>query len=406
MTLPAPLRYRVALGYGLIGLALSLAFAAATTFVSDDYEEIFVAALLKGQAETYLQRLAADPRAVLPRSPQLSLYRQSEAPLALRALAPGSHELDFPGHEGVHVGVFEAHGQRLVSVLDVGQVETLERYLWKLMLAAVIGGTAISAWLGWLLSARTIRPVVRLAQAVEDLPMRPVATQLASGYSEDGIGSLAAAIDRYQGRLAAADGKEREFFADASHELRTPIAVIQGAIEVLKDDPDTTASQGNKLARIERSITELASLLEALLLSARGVPEQVDVLDMRELCLQAMERLLLGQPDARYRIGITGQGPGDVRGPARWVACILDVLFHRVLFSSPKAIWRVLLSDTGLTISQPVDVQDGIGQLRRSDLGLGIVFVERLSHALGWKLEQHLSPSDGLSISLQIPKAR
>lgn len=388
-----------------MGLALSLAFAAATTFVSDDYEEIFVAALLKGQADTYLQRLAADPRAVLPRSPELSLYRQSEAPLALRALAPGSHELDFSGHEGVHVGVFEANGQRLVSVLDVGQVETLERYLGKLMLAVILGGTAISAWLGWLLSARAIRPVVRLAQAVESLPTRPMPTQLASGYSQDGIGSLAAAIDRYQGRLTAADGKERLFFADASHELRTPIAVIQGAIEVLKDDPGMTTGQGNKLARIERSMAELSCLLEALLLSARGVTEPLETLDLRALCLQSIERLLPSQPEARQRIGLSGQGSRDIQGPERWVACILDVLFRKVLSSSPKAIWQVALSDTGLTIRQP-DVQAGGAQPQRGDLGLGFVFVERLCHALGWKLEQTVSASAGLGISLQIPKTR
>ena len=88
------LRYRVALGYGLMGLLLSAAFAAVTTFVADDYEEIFVAALLQGQADTYLDALAANPRATLPHSPVFSVYRESEAPPVFRKLRSGIHELD------------------------------------------------------------------------------------------------------------------------------------------------------------------------------------------------------------------------------------------------------------------------------------------------------------------------
>ena len=73
----------MALGYGLMGLALSAAFAAVTIHVADDYEEIVVAALLEGQADTYLDALAAHPRAALPRSPVFSVYRQAEAPRLL-----------------------------------------------------------------------------------------------------------------------------------------------------------------------------------------------------------------------------------------------------------------------------------------------------------------------------------
>ena len=132
-----PLRYRVALGYGLMGLLLSLGFALATTVIADDYEEIFVNALLQGQARTYIDKLASNPEATLPRSPDFSIYRQAEAPAVLRALAPGNHEIDLPGHDGVHVGVFHGRGQQLIFVLDVGQIETLERYLSRLMLIVV-----------------------------------------------------------------------------------------------------------------------------------------------------------------------------------------------------------------------------------------------------------------------------
>lgn len=399
MTKRLSLRYRVALGYGLMGLALSAAFAAVTIYVADDYEEIIVAALLEGQADTYLDALAANPRAALPRSPVFSVYRESEAPAVFRKLPPGIHELDLKQHNGLHAGVFQRKGLRLVFVLDVGQIDTLERYLADLMLVVVIGGTLLSAWLGWLLSARTIRPVLRLAHAVEQLPLRPLATTLAADYGRDGIGRLAAAIDRYQQRLVQADVTERQFFADASHELRTPIAVIQGAVEVLRDDPQTSASQGRKLARIDRSIAELAYLLEALLLSARGVPAETDALDLREMCSLAIASLDATDPGASQRVAVEGMQALPLQAPRRWVACILRVLLHRALAASPEAAWIVSVSDAGVAIRQP-DPHTNAERIRRSDLGMGFAFVERLARALGWRLEQQVSPDAGLSIWL------
>lgn len=403
MNLRIALRYRVALGYGLMGLALSVGFAAGTTFIADKYEEIFVAALLEGQAQTYLDELAVNRDTALPRSSVFSVYRQAQAPPPLRMLAPGIRELDLPGHQGVHVGVFKAHGQRLVLVLDVGTIETLEQYLNQLMVAVILGGTVLSAWLGWLFAARTIRPVSRLAQAVEALPLRPVATALASDYGEDGIGRLAAAIDRYQRRLVDADGKERQFFADASHELRTPITVIQGAVEVLRDDPETSARQDGKLARIDRSITELAYLLDALLLSARGFPEGTETLDLGDMCRRTVEQMAAADPSVRQRLRIGALGPQAVQAASRWVACILHVLFHRALAAAPQAIWQLRLVDQELTIYQPRELQPGVEPGSHSDLGLGIVFVERLCQELGWQLQQQLTPEQGLSISLRVP---
>ncbi len=396
-----PLRYRVALGYGLIGLLLSSTFAIATTFIADDYEEIFVAALLDGQSDAYLDKLQAEPDAKLPHSSGLSLYRAAEAPTALRHLSPGLHEVDLPGHEGVHVGVTQRRGSRLVAVLDVGPIEALEQYLQRLMIVVILGGTVIAAWLGWWVAARALRPVDRLAKAVQSLPVRPLPTGLAKQYSGDTLGALALAIDQYQLMLSEADGKERLFFADASHELRTPIAVIQGAVEVLRDDPDTSALQGAKLDRIDRSLAELTSLLEALLLSARGAPEARERLDLRDTAIRALARLAVLDPSSAQRILISGS-PLHVLAPARWVACIVDVLFKKVVGTGDSR-WEAAFSTEGLHMFQPTAGVQADSKLRETPIGLGFVFVERLARSLGWELSQEVTPGAGLAVRLRIP---
>jgi signal transduction histidine kinase len=393
-----PLRKRVALAYGLIGLVLSLCFGVSTGFIVADYEVFMLEAMLEGQSRHFIEELERDPDAELPRSPAFSVYREAEAPEGLRNLPEGVFDLE--DQKDMHVAAYGPPGQRVVLMIDIGRVERLEAYLPQLFLLILVGGVALSAWLGWILSGRTVAPVLGLADAVDALPVKPVQTRLADTVSRDEIGRLAGAIDRYQSRLADADASERAFFADASHELRTPIAVIQGAVEVMRDDPDASPAQRVRLDRMDRGLLELGSLLEALLLSGRGLPTQRDRIDLAASCRDILQRLDVPGLDAGQRILIEGQGPEGLQAPRRWVDSILSVVFHRLLVSSPGTRWSCRLDGDGLTL-QPVDAVAGAaGDTVRSDLGIGLVFVERLCRSLGWQLEQRAG-AQGLQVTLR-----
>lgn len=396
-----PLRQRVALAYGLIGLVLSLCFAVTATFVAEDYEHILIKAMLEGQARGYLSALSGDPLQALPRSPGFSVYREQEAPPALRGLDEGVHEVSLDERVGLHAASFGDGDRRLVMVVDVGEIEALEVYLVKLMIVVVLAGAAVSAWLGWHLSGRTVAPVLRLAESVDGLPVTPVQTRLSEAYGQDEIGRLAGAIDRYQTRLSDADAKERAFFADASHELRTPIAVIQGAVEVMRDDTEASQAQRARLARMDRGLVELGGLLEALLLSSRGLPAQRDPVDLADACRRALQRLDVPGLDAASRIQLQGQGPEDLVAPLRWVDGMLAVLFQRLLVATPKVRWIGELDAHGLSV-RPADMSLApTGDAVRSDLGIGLVFVERLCRTLGWQLEQRVG-EHGTQVRLRV----
>lgn len=400
-----PLRWRVALAYGLVGFALSLGFAAATTFITEDYEHILIAALLKGQGESYLDRLAEDPTAALPASRGYSAYREAEAPAEFRGHGPGIHEPDIPGREGVHFAVFGEPGARLVLVIDVGEVETLEDYLAQIMLLIIALGTAASGWLGWMLARKTVRPVGQLAKAVRELPVRPVATLLASEFSRDELGELAAAIDAYQLRLADAASAENAFFSNANHELRTPITVVQGAIEVMREDADLLASHRSRLDRLDRAIMELAALLEALMLVARGVPDELEPINLREALDDALARISGAYPTAG-RLAVAAGGEAWVAAPRRWVDCILTVLIQRVLSRAPNKSWHIAVSGEGITLNES-GRSGPLGQLvERSDLGLGLMFVEKLCRGLGWTLAQGQDAEAQLCIEMRVSPRR
>lgn len=334
MSRALPLRRRVALAAAAAGLALSLAFAAGVVAVAEDYEEIVATELLRGQAEDYALRSANGLPAALPRTQRLSGYRVP--PPAYARLAPGVHE--DPAHDGLHVGVFDTAAGRLWFVIDLGDIERMERHVALALVLVTVLGTALSAWLGGLFAGAALRPVRELAAAVDALPDTPGATHLAGTLADDELGHVAAAIDAYQARLVDADARQQAFFADASHALRTPVAVVQGAAEVLLDDDALDAPTRRRLARVDRGVQALGDLIELMLGVARGrTPPRADA-DLRALVDEALAAWPVDLPRPSVH--------GDGRACVAWRESV------RLL----RALLRALAAGAGVA---SIDVGDG-----------------------------------------------
>lgn len=388
MTARARLRWRVALAYAVMGFLMSLGFAVATFFIAEDYEHILIGAILESQGEDYQARLRTDPALSLPESQGFSAYREPDAPEEFRALSPGIHEPRLPGRDGLHVGVFGEPGHRLVFVVDLGAIEALERYLVQIMLAVVLLGSLASGWLGWLMAGRAVSPVRRLAHVVESLPVRPVATRLASEFSRDEVGRLAAAIDGYQARLSEAESAEQAFHANASHELRTPITVVRGAVEVMRDDPALPVPQARRLDRIDRAIEELSLLVEALLLGGRAMPVETDTVLLPDVVTDALARVGRLNPAGLALVHVRQAHALQVHAPKRWVECVVNVLLQRALSRLPGVAWDLDITPEGLVLAEQGHGAGGDSDVERSDRGLGLMFVERLCRELDWRLVQ------------------
>lgn len=400
------LRRRVALAYATLGFCLSLMFAFATTYLTEDYEYIVLSEVLQGQAEEFAARLHADPQAVLPKAGHLSGYLRrvdgsGAVPSELARLAPGVYELDDGDR---HAGVFDTEAGRLYFVIDIGPIETLERHLGAFMITVVLLGTALSGWAGWILAGRTIAPVKRLADAVDALPARPLPTQLAELVGGDELGRLARAIDAYQARLVAADAAERAFFADASHELRTPIAVVQGAAEVLLDDPTADAGQRRRLVRLERGVGELTDLIAVLLGLARRSVYHAERVDAAQLLTDAAAswRTATGASDLR----VTIDAHGLLCLPRAEALLVLRGLLRRL--APPPGLGRLSLraADGEIELAFAADgatAATGPGSAG-GDAGITPTLLGRFIAHLGWQVEQ-TSDADGRHCRIRLPSS-
>lgn len=379
------LQKRVGLAFALLGFLLSVGFALVTLFIAEDYEHILIDQLLETAAVGQLDGTNEGA--------PIKAYPSQIAPVAYRGLAPGIHEPELAEREGLHVGVFEKAGRRVVVVADVGEIEVLEVRLAWTMAAIVIVGTALAGWLGWLLSALAIRPVNRLAQRVVDLPVVPVATSLAEEFARDSLGAIARAIDGYQQRLVASDASERAFYADASHELRTPMTVAQGAIEIIADDPGVLSAHGVRLGRINRAMGELGLMLDALLLGARRPSPGEHRIQLDEIAGSAILRVADLDSSLSGRVRCAS-GPGSwTTAPRRWIEVLLNVLLLRLAIRYPDSFWEIRTSFDTLVFMQMLSDSGPVTTGSRADLGISLRFAERICGAIGWTL--HVADESG-----------
>lgn len=410
MTRTLPLRTRVTLLYTLMGFVLSVLFAGAVVIIAENYEHVLVREIMVSQVQDYAARLERDPATVLPRSTRLSAYLRrpdgtGEVPSVLALLPLGIHEAKSANEEGIHRAVFDTGSGRLYVTINLKDIEQLERYLSAILVTVVLLGILVSAGLGWLLSTAVIRPIRRLADVVQGLPSRPLQTELGRDMPRDELGRLGTAIDEYQSRLLAAEESQRTFFADASHELRTPISVVQGAAELLLEDSQADPGMRSRVARLDRGIRELSELLDALLRVARARPAASVPVALHEwlsTCLSGADSIKDGT------VQLTVNGPGEpCELPAGDAELVILGVARRLL--PPGRAGLLDVSASRKSIEFRYVQHDGSSatrsglQPRPSDRRLGLTLIGKLAEQLGWVIDESEAESGQVVIRFSQP---
>ncbi len=168
-------------------------------------------------------------------------------------------------------------------VLSVGvSAQPLEKarqgLLQVLLIAAPVLLGALAA-AGWLVVRAALQPVDVLTREAASIASFESDRALPRVPGDDEIARLAATLDDMLGRLRVAFERERSFVDDASHELRTPIAVLRGEIELALLSSDDPAERQRSLRAALGEAERLSQLAEDLLLLAR---ERMGALVLRE----------------------------------------------------------------------------------------------------------------------------
>ncbi|MEV4255655.1 histidine kinase dimerization/phospho-acceptor domain-containing protein, partial [Spirillospora sp. NPDC049652] len=153
-----------------------------------------------------------------------------------------------------------------------------------LMVIAVLGLSALVAWVTWRVVGRTLRPVALIRAQLAEISGSDLSRRVPQPPGEDEIAELAATANRTLDRLERAVDRQRQFASDASHELRTPITGLRANLEdaaMHPDDTDLKAVVESALRdtdRLEHIVTDL--LLLARIGTGDAAREEVDLGDL------------------------------------------------------------------------------------------------------------------------------
>jgi signal transduction histidine kinase len=230
------------------------------------------------------------------------------------------------------------------------------------------------------------------------------------------VGQLASALDSYADRLHHLVERDREFNADVSHELRSPLTVITGATELLLAQPDLDEKMRTRLLRIARAARQSADITTALLHLVRA--EQGTNKDsgahsvgrIVEDVVHLHEPLIGNKP---LVLRVVEEDRVSVIAPESVVAVTVGNLIGNAMRYTPEGEvvitignGRVLVEDTGPGIPEAelehVFERHYRGQnISGKGAGLGLAIVKRLCELYGWSIHFSNRESGGLRAELR-----
>ena len=280
-----------------------------------------------------------------------------------------------------------------------------------LMLVVTIG-------LAWWVAGRLLRPVRELTTLARTISETDL-DQRIEVRGNDEIAGLAHTFNTMLDRLQSAFAVQRSFVDDAGHELRTPITIVRGHLELLEEDPverrKTVELVTDELDRMSRIVDDLVFLAKAEQPDFLR-PVSLEVTDMVK-GIEARARPL--GPDRRWEVRAE---PGRCWGDRdRLTQAVLNLVANAVAHTADGDIIeiggrvdqeRLLLwvADTGEGIS-PEDqtaiferFRRGRDARRRSDgAGLGLAIVTAIATAHGGTVQLQSRRGDGATFTLDLP---
>jgi signal transduction histidine kinase len=179
-----------------------------------------------------------------------------------------------PGQEGTDlrawVRTIEVGGQRL-TVAALAPASASDNPAARLLAISLIGlgvAVALVGTVAWTSGGLAVRPLARLTRDVHELDEQDLTERVDVPRAPSEVAEVASALNTLLDRIEASLGRERQFIADASHELRSPLAILRGELELAAKDKDP-AKMGRGLEAAIGETDRLAQLADDLLLLAR-----------------------------------------------------------------------------------------------------------------------------------------
>jgi signal transduction histidine kinase len=340
--------------------------------------------------------LRADSAVASPRAVSYSSRPEIATALAGRR-AQGERHSDTLGQDLLYTAVPVTSGSRIVGVVRVTQSVNAVHARIRRGIVALAGIGALALLIGlvvaWILAGSLSRPLLRLAATARkveggDLDARAEET----GPTE--TREVAIAFNEMTARLGTVLAAQREFVANASHQLRTPLTGLRLRIEAARSKEGAGADA--ELEAAERELERLARLLTSLLTLARegDKPGRSVPVSLARAAERAHERWAAAAESAGRELELAGHADATIEASEEDVAIVLDNLIENALRYSPSRVTVDWGRDDGEAWLAVLDEGPGLepgaeervferfarGASDGGGTGLGLAIVETLAH--------------------------
>ncbi len=323
--------------------------------------------------------------------------------------------------------------KHVVGIVQVGQALTkldtdLQHILYGLLIATPFV-LILSAFGSYWLAGRAFGPIHRLASTAREISAKDLDQRVCVPQAQDEVRDLSIIFNQMIERLERAFAQQRRFVADASHELRTPVAVIRSMTELAIAQPSNAEDNLLVLREVNAESERLGHLINDLLALARADEDQIK-LDSEpvRIDLLAADVVASMEPLASERhltLRTEDLNTATVMGDAaRLIQIIISLVDNALIYTNAGGSVtlsvkvsgshaHLIVRDTGIGIAQK-DIGHIFERFYRADSarsnamggsGLGLAITDWLVRAHGGSISVESEPGRGSTFTMTLPLA-
>jgi signal transduction histidine kinase len=301
-------------------------------------------------------------------------------------------------------------------------------------LALVLGGglLVVLAALGaliWWVAGRVLRPLETITASTRGMSAERLGQRIAVPEEADReTAQLAATLNTLLDRLERSFDEMRRFTASAAHELKTPLTVLQGHVDVALRRPREPEDYQNTLSLARRKISHLIGLVEGLLTLARldhaDPPAPDDRIDVAQLVRAEAPSFQERAAERGLTLSIEANGPAPVCGEMDMLREVVINLIDNALKYTPEGHVAVHVNRTddevtltvtdtgvGMTDEERQQATDrffraaSVNTLSVDGSGLGLALVDQIVQWHDGTLTIDSAPDEGTTVAVRLPAA-
>ncbi|MEW6273001.1 MAG: ATP-binding protein [Thermodesulfobacteriota bacterium] len=338
----------------------------------------------------------------------------------------GNAERDDVRYRAIYHPFDDADGARYAMVVAISRrpLELTLEVVAAVLLAALALAGGLAAVVSSRVARRLTRPLDRIARTARDIGESSLGTRIPEVSHDAELHALVGLLNDMLSRLDAAFETQRRFVADASHELRSPLANLRGTVEVALRHPRSADEYRETLAVALAEIERLSRLVHSLLTLTRAGAGRLAIdrrsVDLADVAARAVEAYTARAAARGVRLRLEAGAPATVQGDADRLREVVDNLLDNAVRVAPagstvrlavehadgRCAVEVVDAGPGLTEDEQTLVFEPFarGSAAGGDgAGLGLAIARAIAEAHGGRIAVRSTPGAGATFRFELP---